>query len=83
MNHCNKICVTKRTQKEFKGWKKYNLENPNEELLSLVIKIIRNTREIRKDKIYKSNIKILKFLIYHTKYVYKMYKKITKNLMFP
>lgn len=81
MNHCNKICVTKRTQKEFKGWKKYNLENPNEELLSLVIKIIRNTREIRKDKIYKSNIKILKFLIYRTKY--KMYKKITENLMFP
>lgn len=80
MNHCNKICVTKRTQKEFKGWKKYNLENPNEELLYLIIKIIRNTR---KDKIYKSNIKILKFLIYHTKYVYKMYKKITKNLMFP
>lgn len=81
MNYCNKICVAKWTQKEFKGWKKYNLENPNEELLSLVIKIIRNTREIRKDKIYKSNIKILKFLIYRTKY--KMYKKITENLMFP
>lgn len=80
MNYCNKICVAKWTQKEFKGWKKYNLENPNEELLYLIIKIIRNTR---KDKIYKSNIKILKFLIYHTKYVYKMYKKITKNLMFP